>query len=29
MRAALAQHRLVEILYFEPSDGATFAAARR
>lgn len=29
MRAALAQHRLVEILYFEPNDGATFGAARR
>jgi hypothetical protein len=29
MRAALAQHRLVEILYFEPNDGATFPPARR
>jgi hypothetical protein len=29
MRTALLQHRLVEIFYFDPTAGATFAAARR
>jgi uncharacterized membrane protein len=29
MRAALLEHRLVEIFYFEPKDGAAFTPARR
>jgi hypothetical protein len=29
MRTALLEHRLVEIFYFDPTAGATFAAARR
>jgi len=29
MRTALLEHRLVEILYFEPTAGASFASARR
>jgi hypothetical protein len=29
MRAALSAHQLVEISYFEPSDGAVFTSARR
>jgi hypothetical protein len=29
MRTALQEHRLVEIFYFEPTDGAAFTSARR
>jgi hypothetical protein len=29
IRAALPTHQLIEISYFEPSDGATFTSARR